>query len=475
MANPFGKRPPIKDAQHYPNLFRSVRTRRNRFWGRWYSWVAIGLAVVVLGGAGWGYWYYNALEDVGDQPVAGTNPPPAAEDPKSVLLVGSDSRAGLTEEEQLDLGAAAVGGERADTLIVAHVDPNTDRVMMVQFPRDYYVTYPDGHQDRINAALQKGPGYMVKTVEHVTGLDINDYVQVNIAGFRDLVDAIGGVEICLTEPIPFSPATGIEVTEEEVPGMVEFDGDRAIRFVRERKAFAEGDFARVQNQQRFLAAAINKVLSLETLLRPDRLLKIKGIVGENVIWSETLGIPQIRRLANQLSNVDPDTYEVYAAPNLGTATINGASVVEPDLPALEYLFDQIAQNRSPSDDGVPDIPPSEIAVGVYNGTGVDGAASEAAEELEAATADDEGEIDLVEVADADSDDYGKSRIVYEKANEEKARFIAAALPKARLEVGKTGKNVDVEVIVGEAFDAKRIVQVTPLDIPEPGEVPPECA
>ena len=478
MANPFGKRPPIKDAQHYPNLFRSVRTRRNRFWGRWYSWVAIGLVVLLVGGAGWGYWYYNALEEAGDTEVEGTEVVEEGR-PKNVLLVGSDSREGLTEEEQYDLGAAAVGGERADTLIVAHVDPETDRVTMVQFPRDYYVTYPDGTQERINAALGGGNGNMVKVVEHVTGLDINDYVKVNIAGFRDLVDEIGGVEICLTEPIPFSTSTGIEVTEDEVPGLVKFDGDRAIRFVRERKNIPGGDFGRVQNQQRFLAAAIDKVTSAGTILRPDRLLGIKDIVGDNVKWSETLSLFGIRKLANQLSNVNPDTYEVYTAPNLGTMTTSGgASVVEPDFPAMQFLFDKIAKNELPSQDGVPDISPSNVAVGVYNGSGVDGAATDAAAELEEAVADEEGTIDVIEIADADSDDYGKSRIVYESGNadaEEKARFIAAALPKAKLEEGKTRKNVDVAVIVGEAFEAQRIIQVTPLEIPEPGEVPPECA
>jgi LCP family protein required for cell wall assembly len=474
MPNPFSK-PPIKDAQHYPNLFRSVRTRRNRFWGRWYSWVVLGLVILLLGGGGFGVWYYYSLQGAVTEEVDEIEEQAEGE-PMNILLVGSDSREGLTEQEQFELGAAAVGGQRADTLIVVHIDPNTDHVIMVQFPRDYYVTYPDGTQERINAALMNGTGNMARVVEHVTGLDLHGYAQVNIAGFKDLVDAIGGVEICLTEPVEFSEATGLVITEDEVPGMVEFDGARAISFVRERKAFAEGDFARVQNQQRFLAAAIEKVLSAGTLLRPDRLLKIKGIAGDNVVVSNTMDLMDLRRLANQLSNVNPDTYEVYTAPNFGTmTTAGGASVVEPDFESLEYLFDQIAKNRPPSQDGVPDISPPDVTVGVYNGSGVDGAATEAASELEGATANEEGPVDVVDIDDADRDDYGKSRIVYEAANEEKARFIAAALPKARMEEGKTRKGIDVEVIVGEAFETESIVQVTPLDIPEPGETPPECA
>ncbi len=99
----------------------------------------------------------------------------------------------------------------------------------------------------------------------MTGIDINKYAQVNIAGFRDLVDAVEGVDICIAEPIPFDTATGIEVTEDEV-GMVHFDGDRAIRFVRSRKVFGGGDFDRIQNQQKFLSAALSKITSPATFL-----------------------------------------------------------------------------------------------------------------------------------------------------------------------------------------------------------------
>jgi LCP family protein required for cell wall assembly len=475
MANPFGKKPPIRDAQHYPNLFRSVRTRRNRFWGRWYGWVAIGLAAVLVFGGGFGLWYYYSFQAAITDEVSGTNKPDEG-DPTNVLIVGSDSREGLTEEQKVRLGAADVGGERADTLIVAHIDPATDRVTMVQFPRDYYVSYPDGRQERINAALQEGDGFLIKTVEHVTGIDINDYVKVDIAGFRKLVDAIGGVRICMTEAVPFDSATGIEITEDEVPGMVFFDGDRAISYVRSRKVFTEGDFARIQNQQRFLAAAIRKTMSAGTLFRIDRLLELKSAVGQNIKVSDTLNLGQIRDLAKQLSNVNPDTYEVYTAPHFGTMTTSGgASVVEPDLESMKYLFQKIKNNESPSEDGVPDIPPSDIVLGVYNGTGVDGAASTAADELVQATVTEEGEeLAIKELADADRDDYGRTRIVYEPANKEKAEFVAAALPKARLEEGKTRRGVDVAVIVGEAFAPSPIIQLTPIDIPEPGATPEEC-
>jgi LCP family protein required for cell wall assembly len=272
MRNPFRKKDPFA-LERKDGLFRGVATRdrrRKRF--RWMrkKWVAIPLAIIlVLGGlVGFEvYKYFHAQGKLQDKTLGKDVTTEPKEAPFNALLVGSDSRDGLTDAEQLDLGASdtnpdgtALGGDLADTLIVAHVDPNTDKVTMVQFPRDLYVPISGGGSSKINSALQGGRPELVQTVEDLTGLSINHYAQVNLAGFRDIVDAIGGVEVCIPEPIPFDPATGIEVKEDEV-GMVQFDGDRALRFVRSRKIFPNGDFDRIANQQKFLAAAIHKLTS----------------------------------------------------------------------------------------------------------------------------------------------------------------------------------------------------------------------
>lgn len=239
MRNPFKKR---KADPLAAGMFRSVRTREKRhrltFVRR--KWVLISFVILVVVGAlgGYGLWLYFSFQgDVQDEDTVLDNRVERPDAPFNVLLVGSDSREGLTEEEQQRLGAddqaggVQITGERADTLILSHIDPETQKVTMVQFPRDLYIERADGTEGRINEALQVGRTALINTVEGVTGLQISHYVQVNIAGFRDVVDAIGGVEVCVAEAIPFDPATGIEVTEDEV-GMVEFDGDRAVRFVR---------------------------------------------------------------------------------------------------------------------------------------------------------------------------------------------------------------------------------------------------
>ena len=451
------------------------------------KWIAIPLVIVlILGGiAGYGAWYYYSLQGDVQDPDLNLPAPETPEEPFNVLLVGSDSREGLTEQEQLDLGAGTVDengnpitGERADTLIVAHIDPEADHVTMVQFPRDYYVEYADGGIGKINEALQDGRNALIDTVEKVTGVKINKYAQVNIAGFRDLVDAVEGVDICIAEPIPFDDATGIEVTPEEV-GMVHFNGDRAIRFVRSRKVFGEGDFARIQNQQKFLSAALNKVTSPGTLLDFGKLAKLKDVAGNNVVIDKNTTLLGLLHVLERFRSFDPENYEAYTAPNFGaTTTDRGLSIVAPDFDTLEIMFDAIANNESPKDaDNVPDIDPATIRVGIYNGTGEDGVAASAKTKLQDATRSEgstEG-VQVVDLANADRLNYKQTVIVYEVEQEKMAQFVAAAIPGAVLEEGDTRSGVDVEVIVGkQRFVTERVVQIRPIPLPVPGELPEVC-
>lgn len=269
------------------------------------------------------------------------------------LLVGSDSREGLTEEEQERLGAQDVNpdgtpitGERADTLILVRVDPAEEHITMVQFPRDLFVTFPDGSTGKVNAALDRGRPFLVETIERLTGLDLNQYAQVNIAGFRDLIDAIGGVDVCFPEPIAFDPSTGFEITATEV-GMVHLDGERALRFVRTRKAFAEGDFARIANQQKVLTAAIAKAASVSTLLRPDRVGDLFDAVKNSVKTDSYSSFGDLRALGERFKVLTDDKVDAYVVPNLGTGINEAGDVVLPAERKMELLFGALG-----SEDGV---------------------------------------------------------------------------------------------------------------------------
>jgi LCP family protein required for cell wall assembly len=465
----------------YSGMFKSVSEPPKRFAfvrRKWF--IALMVVLVLLGGAGaWAAYLWFTLEDDVQVDVTPVTPNENEDEPFNFLLVGSDSRAGLTEAEQLDLGAEEVGGERADTLIIAHVDPETEHVIMVQFPRDLWVKSASGPFMKINETLDVSRNNLVETVEEVSGLNINNYAKVNIAGFRDVVDEIGGVEICIPDPIPFDPQTGIEVTEEET-GMVEFDGDRAIRFVRSRH-FTTGDFERIQNQQKFLAAAIDKVTSPLTFLNLRTLLNLRTIAGDNIEIDANTNLTELYGILKKFRAFNPENYEAYTVPNLGVGAAGEAgdiSIVQPNPRAMRVMFEAIANNESPAEaDGVPDIHPSEVEVGVYNGTGIIGEADAAAGELEAATDTEGGSVEVSIITDAKRQDYKRSVIVYDEDDldsEEKAQVLAGAIRNPVLRAGNTKAGVDVEVIVGSNFKTKPFVQLTPLPIPKPTELPEEC-
>jgi LCP family protein required for cell wall assembly len=484
MRNPFARKK--KGTSDLSGVILSVRTRERKrlAWLR-KKWVWIPLVIlIVLGGiAGYGLWYYYSLQGDIQIEIAPVEPPKDEKQPFNALLVGSDSRAGLTEEEQVDLGAEAetsagvtVTGERADTLIVAHVDPESNRVTMVQFPRDLYVALAAGGHGKINSALTSSKADLVSTVENLTGLNINVYAQVNIAGFRDLVDAIDGVDVCIPEPIPFDPATGIEVTPEQV-GMVHFDGDRALRFVRSRKVFGEGDFARIQNQQKFLSAAVTKITSLRTFVSFTKLLDIKRAAGKNLKIDSNTDLRELYRLMQRFRSFDPDHYEAYTAPNLGVSENEAGSVVIPDEPTMHAMFDAIIHNESPmtANTAPAGVDPGDIVIGVFNGANHDKViAAPAAEQLTKATEIADRRIDVVEVSNADRDGLPKTIVRYEDGDQKKAQLIAAAIPGAVVRRADIEGGLDVEVVVGKHFQTKKLLRITPIELPVPGDLPEAC-
>lgn len=472
MRKLFRREPDPFAPTKYSGIVRGYRERKRKHMRHWWQWAVLGVLLLFVIGGSYGTWLYYKTQGQIQEELEGVERADEAE-PFNVLLVGSDSREGLTDAEQLDLGARAVGGERADTLILAHVDPANDHIVMVQFPRDLWVPIPGLGDNKINAALLGGPDQLIATVKSLTGLRINKYLQVNIAGFRDLVDAIGGVDICITESIPFDPNTGIEITEDEL-GMVHFDGDRAIRFVRSRN-FETGDFARIQNQQKFVAAAINKVTSTSTLLNPGRVVELADIAGKNLRTDQHTTLNGIRKLAEVLRGFEPERFEAYIVPNHGIGNVNGVSTVEYDPITAEVMFDAISRNESPAQaDGVTNIEPSTVRVGVYNGTGIDGTAGDAAARLTEATDVGEGPVNVIEIADASKSGYKETVIEYEAEAKKMAELLATAIPGAELLEAKTDPGLDVEVIVGTRFETRQLVNIVPIPIPKAGEVPDVC-
>ncbi|WP_408637780.1 LCP family protein [Nocardia bovistercoris] len=179
------------------------------------------------------------------------------------LLVGSDGRGGLSSEQEQELATGGeVGPERTDTIMLVHI-PKSGATTMVSLPRDSYVSIPDNGKDKLNAAFAiGGPQLLVQTVEIATGVHIDHYAQVGFAGFAGIVDALGGIEVCVPKAIN-DPLAGIDIQ----PGCQTMDGPTALGFVRTR-ATALADIDRMNNQRLFMAALLKKATSGATLANP---------------------------------------------------------------------------------------------------------------------------------------------------------------------------------------------------------------
>jgi LCP family protein required for cell wall assembly len=171
----------------------SARRRRNLL--RTLAILAVLVAVLASAGLVYGYRYADGLVRKGKRPVAGLTPVGSGQ-PMNILLVGSDSRTGLTRRQLGRIQTVKMPGRRTDTIMVLHVSPRRDKAVMVSLPRDLRTTV-DGRTSKINTAFAVGgPGLLVRTVEQTTGLPINHYAEIDFAGFLKVVDALGGITLC---------------------------------------------------------------------------------------------------------------------------------------------------------------------------------------------------------------------------------------------------------------------------------------
>ncbi|WKD60220.1 Regulatory protein MsrR [Corynebacterium ciconiae DSM 44920] len=197
------------------------------------------------------------------------------------LLVGSDSREGLSPEQNHELMTGGdVGGNRTDTIMVLHV-PTFGKPTLLSIPRDSYVPIPGYGMDKINAAFSfGGPPLLIETVEQSTGLKIDHYAEVGFGGFANAVDAVGGVDLCVDEPIHDDV-----INFHLEAGCQEFNGAQALSFVRTRST-AQGDIDRAARQRQFLTALAKKVASPTTFLNPFRSFPlVNGVAGSLTVDS----------------------------------------------------------------------------------------------------------------------------------------------------------------------------------------------
>jgi LCP family protein required for cell wall assembly len=343
------------------------------------------IAAVSLGGYLWARGQIKTFDvSTPDDPsavahVAGR----CAERACNYLLLGSDSRAGLTAEELIAFGDDEhLGGEnRSDTIILVHTEPDRREAVFLSFPRDLWVEIPDVGMGKINTAFEGGiqgggPVKIARVVKGLTGMQIHHVLYVDLAGFQGLVDALGGVDMCVPYPM-YDPLSLLDIPA----GCQHFDGRTALGYVRTRNQACDAvpDFARISRQQQFLRAVVSK------LLEPRQLLRLPTLVPDlldNFVVDPGLRNPaDLVYLAGQLQGLSTDAAEFRAVPSVPAGTyVNGRylSIVEIVQPDADELFRRIREGRPLGDLGaqLPSTPPSpaNIVVAVHD-RGADAATS----------------------------------------------------------------------------------------------------
>jgi LCP family protein required for cell wall assembly len=273
----------------------------------------------------------------------------AVGDTLNVLVVGSDSREGLSAEERQELHTGDFDGAQTDTILLFQV--TDEGVSAVSFPRDLKVTVA-GETSKINAVLAAhGPDRLVGIVEGALGIDIDHYVQVAIPSFLDIVDAAGGVEICLDEALE-DRKSGADFA----PGCHDMDGADALAYVRSR-AGPRGDFARVERQQTFLRALSDRATSLGVLGRPDVLRSVVTEVADGLTVDEDLSVPRMLALASALrgsldEGIDATTIPAWPSDEDGVAYV---IAYRPGVEGLAEALQGAEPLPAPLSDGPADV------------------------------------------------------------------------------------------------------------------------
>ncbi|MFF4697753.1 LCP family protein [Streptomyces chattanoogensis] len=455
---------------------RPPRTR----WGLRTSAVAAGL---LLAAGGVGHAMVTGVETrIGRvDPFLGmpTDERPGGGSGLNFLVVGTDGRDKLTKEEKRTYHLGGAPCHCTDTLMLVHLSAERDRASIISLPRDSYAEVP-AHQDaatgrrhprhpvKLNSAYAEGgPNLTVRTVEHMTGVHIDHYLEVDFTSFMRSVDAVGGVEICTPRPLRDS-FTGLDLP----PGRSLLGGGQALQYVRSRHIDASADLGRMHRQQRFLASLIHKITSSGVLMNPIRFKDVAETMLESVRADSGFAANDLVDLGQAMRGFTPSSSEFVSVPltkeNLRLP--GGGQAVRWDPVASQQLFQAVRDDRpiaehpakgaKPPHATVVDVPPSEVRVHVDNGTARPGLGDTVADALHATgfvTAGVPGNTARGAVA--------RTVIDYDPRWDRSARSLAAALPGAQLRP-VAGRGPVLQVTVGADFKA-----VTPVRAEQPPQTP----
>ena len=214
-------------------------------------------------------------------------------------------------------------GARADVIMLAHIPEDRHNVTLIHFPRDLYVDIPGRGKDKINASFAYGGApLLVETLQNLTGAHVDHVAKIGFDGFKNMTDAVGGVDVYVAESSSQDKYTFVAGTT------MHMNGDMALEFVRSRYQLSQGDISRGQRQQEFLKSLMLKVLSGDTLTNPVKLANLVDAATKNLTVDQNLDIGATQQLALSLRNIRTYDVRFITAPFSGFATTSGGADID---------------------------------------------------------------------------------------------------------------------------------------------------
>jgi LCP family protein required for cell wall assembly len=325
---------------------RPIRTKRRR--GRRIALIIFAVLCLLLGGTAVAASVYlhsvessvkrvDAFDEVPD--AARPAKAPAAKGALNFLVLGSDTR-----------DPQNTGGSRSDTIILLHLDKTQSGAQVVSIPRDTWTRVPkskDGKHGGVDAKINAayawgGVPLTVQTIEAFTGVRIDHVVMVDFSGFKEIIDALGGVTIDVEASFTSTHSLNADSIRHFDKGPQVMDGAAALDYARERYAFKDGDFARIRHQQQMIKAVLDKASSGGLLTNPGRLNAFLRATANAVTVDSTLDIFD---MAMQLRHLRSENLTFYTNPTKGTGTVGTESVVFPDTAKDKPFYDAIRSDQ----------------------------------------------------------------------------------------------------------------------------------
>ncbi|TDT24417.1 LytR family transcriptional attenuator [Streptomyces sp. BK208] len=436
------------------------------------------LSVVVLASAGIGHAVLTGLDsdlsrvdafkDMKNRPRAG--------DGMNVLMVGTDGRDEITKEERRKYRLGGAPCHCTDTIMIVHISEDRERASVVSLPRDSYAETPghtdrttgehhNGHPLKLNAAYAEGgPQLTVRTVEAMTRVKIDHYLEVDFTSFMKTVDVLGGVKICTVQPLKDS-YTGLDLPA----GTHTLMGGQALQYVRSRHLDGASDLSRMKRQQRFLAALIERATSSGILLNPLKFRDVTRAVLGSVRADQGFGTDELLTLGRAMRDFSPSSSEFTTVPigRMGYAVKGVGSTLKWDPAKSERLFAALREDKpltapkprpkGPAPVRVP-VDPKQIRVQVENGTRTPGLGKRVDDAL-AAT----GFRTTRAPRNAADRALERTVVAFDPRWDQSAKSLAAAVPGSTLKPVK-GQGATLKVITGADFT--RVARVRPADPPQ---------